>query len=432
MKKTRPWIRQAARRGSVLLARLAPTMATTLALMVAPMAAVAQVPNAVDALTIKRAVDAAWLRQPEARSITQRRDAAEAKAAATRRWTAEPLALELLLKTDRLTSNQGGREMEAGVAALLWLPGERERSLALAQTERNAIDGRVSAARWRVAGAVREAWWAVQLARQDTVAVEARLAAARQLAADVARRVSAGDLARADQHQADAAVAGAEVELAQAAATQAQALQALRGLTGASPGAVMPEGPEPEPDIDAPEALASHPLLRELRDKAELARRARELAGVQGRASPELAVSATRERGAYGERYGQSLSIGLRFPFGGGERHRATLATATAEQTEAEALTQVEADRIAADIESASARVAGARRSAEASERRAALARDTRGFFDKSFRLGESDLPTRLRTDAEAFDAERQAARARVALAQAISSWRQALGLLPE
>ena len=45
---------------------------------------------------------------------------------------------------------------------------------------------------------------------------------------------------------------------------------------------------------------------------------------------------------------------------------------------------------------------------------------------------GESDLPTRLRIEAEAADAERQAVRARIELAAAISAWRQALGLLPQ
>jgi cobalt-zinc-cadmium efflux system outer membrane protein len=57
---------------------------------------------------------------------------------------------------------------------------------------------------------------------------------------------------------------------------------------------------------------------------------------------------------------------------------------------------------------------------------------NARGFFDKSFRLGETDLPTRLRIESEAADAERQAARARIELASAISAWRQALGLLPQ
>ena len=73
-----------------------------------------------------------------------------------------------------------------------------------------------------------------------------------------------------------------------------------------------------------------------------------------------------------------------------------------------------------------------AREAATAAARRATLAQEAQGFQDKAFRLGHSDLPTRLRSAFEAFEASRHAARAGVALAQAISQWRQALGLLPE
>ncbi len=67
-----------------------------------------------------------------------------------------------------------------------------------------------------------------------------------------------------------------------------------------------------------------------------------------------------------------------------------------------------------------------------ATDKRARLARESRAFFEKSFRLGETDLPTRLRIEGEATEAERQAARSRIELAAAISAWRQTLGLLPQ
>ena len=88
--------------------------------------------------------------------------------------------------------------------------------------------------------------------------------------------------------------------------------------------------------------------------------------------------------------------------------------------------------RLAGEREAARARTDAARSQLAAADRRAQLARESRGFFDKSFRLGESDLPTRLRIEAEAADAERQAVRARIELAAAISAWRQALGQLPQ
>jgi hypothetical protein len=78
------------------------------------------------------------------------------------------------------------------------------------------------------------------------------------------------------------------------------------------------------------------------------------------------------------------------------------------------------------------ARLAAARTQLEAVQQRAKLANESRGFFDKSFRLGQTDLPTRLRIEAEAAEATRQAARSKIDLASAMSAWRQSLGLLPE
>ena len=82
--------------------------------------------------TLRQAVDAALERLPESHSSAQRREAADAQARASRSWTAEPPVLELSMKSDRLNSNLGAREMVAGVAASLWLPGQREQTMALA------------------------------------------------------------------------------------------------------------------------------------------------------------------------------------------------------------------------------------------------------------------------------------------------------------
>ena len=389
-------------------------------------------------LSLKQAVDAAWTRQPETRSLAQRRNAAAAQAQAARRWTPEPFALDLSIKTDRLTSNNGARDLVAGVSAPLWLPGERDRSAALANAEQGALDGRLAAAQWRTAGVVREAWWAAQVASIDVSLAQSRLANAQQLAADVARRVTAGDLARADQHQADAAIAAMQSDVALTAAAQAQALLALRGLlgpVGLDAGELLalpsPVG-ENEPAGPVDTLLATHPQLRELVDKAEVARRAHDLAAVQKRANPELALQTSRDRGASGEPYGQSINIGVRIPFGANDRQQAKAALAAAEQSEAETVLANERERLAADAQAAAARVRGARGVVSAAQQRAVLTRDTRSFFDKAFRLGQADLPTRLRIELEAAEAERQLARARIELFRALSALRQTLGLMPE
>lgn len=376
---------------------------------------------------IRQGFDAAWARQPEQRAAGMRRDAAAAGMAAAERWTPEPASLEASTRTDRLTRNDGQREYEATLAVPLWWPGERSRAQAAASAESTAVEARLLAAQWRLAAEVREAHWALQRARLEHELAQQRLSNARQLAADVARRVKAGDLARADGHQAESAVASAEAALAEAAVALAETTQAWLAITGQPPSSSTGE---PLPKEDRTSEL--HPALRELSARGESARRQLALAGVQTRANPELTVGTVRERDAFGERYGQSVIVGVRVPLGTAGASRSRQATASAELLEAEAQIDLQAARIRSQVDAARARVTALQGAHAAAERRATLARESRGFFEKSFRLGESDLPTRLRIEADASDAERQAARSRLEVDAAISQLRQALGLLPE
>ena len=101
----------------------------------------------------------------------------------------------------------------------------------------------------------------------------AQMDSARRIAADVARRAKAGDLARADQHQADGAVAAAEAGVAQLEADATATLEQLKALTGgiapASPVGLSPT--EPEPVSRPPDP---HPALSELQDRVTVAERA--------------------------------------------------------------------------------------------------------------------------------------------------------------
>lgn len=390
-------------------------------------AGVAQPVNGPFATTLRDVFEAAWERQPDARAAAARRQAAEAGRAATQRLTAEPAALELQSKTGR--SGSAGREYEAAVAFPLWLPGERTRAASLADAQLEAVELRVRAARLRLAGTVRDAWWALKRSEVELAAARDRVASARQLAADVTRRVQAGDLARADQHQAESAVAQAEAAVAEADSARASAEGTLRGIVLAAPAPGAPAVPEPTP---ASTTTPEHPVVAEAKSRALVARRTMELTSTQRRANPELTVGASRETGGAGEPSVQSLIVGIRVPFGGGPRQDARAATAHAEALEAEAVADVEQNRVTSEATAARARLQAAQVQVQAAERRARLAAETRSFYDKSFRLGESDLPTRLRVELEAAEAHRALARSRVEAAAAVSQLRQALGLLPE
>jgi outer membrane protein, heavy metal efflux system len=420
--------------------RIALTSSLATALIGGPTAAHAQTaatPTTQDRPTLRGAFEAAWARQPEAQALTARRDAARAQAQAAQSLTPEPVAMELSTKTDRLNRNLGTREYEVGVAIPMWLSGERVRSQALADAESRAVESRTTAAQLRVAATVREVWWSWQRARAELEAARGQLDNVRRIAADVGKRLKAGDLARADQHQADGAVAAAEGAVAQAEGALTAAQQQLGSLT-AMPAVGLARdiasNAEPEPPVPATQTaeMDTHAELLALADRTNVAERTVALAATRSRANPELTVAATRDRGAYGESYQQTFTVGVRIPFGAGPRYDARVASARAEAVELQAQLALERARLAGEREAARARVDAARAQLSAADRRAQLALDSRGFFDKSFRLGETDLPTRLRIEAEAAEAERQAARARIELAAAISARRQALGQLPQ
>jgi cobalt-zinc-cadmium efflux system outer membrane protein len=397
---------------------------------------------------LAQAFAAAWARQPAAQSLVEQRSAAAARRTAANAWTPEPPAIELGGRSDRFNRDRGANELELGLAIPLWLPGERDGSQALAEAESGWLEGRSAALQWQLAGELRNAWWDWQLAREDLLAAEGLLATTSRLRDDVARRVAVGDLARTDWQQAQGAFAQARIELADAQGRHDAALSRLFLLTGKSPivpGAAggrsasdtQQSGTESDPGEygqsgQSAEWLARHPALLALTARAESARQTQALARTRSRANPELMLATRRERGAAGEAMEQSWSLALRLPLASGARHTAAIADAGAGRVEAEIELLRERERLQQGAILASQQLAAARLRLQASEERARLARDTDAAYAKSFRLGESDLPTRLRIAQDAFTAERAVQRARIQLAASLSAYRQALGLLPE
>ena len=431
--RTKAWLLRASVAAAMSACGLATQAQTATSTTAPPSPVTDSAVGSAGTLSLRQVFEAAWARQPEGMALQARRDAARAQQSAAKAWTPGPAALELSNKTDRLGSNNGAREVEVGIAVPLWLPGERASSAALANAQGAAIESRATAAQLRVAATVRDAWWQWQRARIEVGTARDQLENTRLIAADVARRAKAGDLARADQHQAEGAVASAEATVAQAEAGLAAARQHLRALAGTVPASSEAGDTLTEPDPGAAAAdLEAHAALQELKDRAAVAERTVALTASQSRANPELMLATTRDRGARGEASQQTITLGIRIPFGAGPRSDARSANARAEATEIQAQLALERERLIAEGDAARVRVEASRTQLAAAERRAQLARESRGFFDKSFRLGETDLPTRLRIEAEAAEADRQAARTRIELSAAISAWRQALGLLPQ
>jgi len=389
-------------------------------------------PALAQSLSLEQGFSAAWERTPEHRAATLWRDAAQASQSAAQRWAQGPVTWEVTARSDRFNRNAGSREYEIAAAVPLWLAGERSGTQSLAGAETAALDARAQATRWRLAAQVRDAYWAWQLAYVDSSLAKQRLDNAQQLAQDVRRRWQAGELARADSHQADGAVAQAHMQWALTEAEQTQALQAWQALTGSHepPLPVHDAMHVPPPAVDT--LTDNHPAVREQAAAVDIAQRQLALADVQVRANPELVLGTTRERGMRGERSEASVFVSVRLALGRLPDSNARRMQASAEVLQAQTRLAQEEAAVRERVQSAARQWQALQQAHAAAQKRAALAREVRGFVEQSFALGETDVPARLRVEQEAAEAEREAARVRVQLLAAASQWQQALGQLPQ
>lgn len=389
----------------------------------------------------------AWARQPEAQSLELLLQAQENQDTADQSWLAAPPSLEAAAKSDQWSGNEGRREYLASLNLPLWLPQEQTQRQQLTAATRQAVHSRWQAARLRLAASLRTAWWDWQRAQAEIRLATDQLRQAQRLRDDVARRYKAGDLALADLYQAESASAQAEAALASRQLRQHETTMVLGSLLGLAPerwqtamanvmqqAEALPSSTSKETAVDAAvqTSLSSHPDVQAWHDQQQVASAEAALAQVKTRSNPELVLTTSRERDALASGWGQSLTVGLRIPLGQDPRATAQARQAQAIAAEAEATARLAKARVQAEIDAARQRYQVLQDIGQTLARRAELAQETRGFFEKSFQLGASDLPTRLRVEQDAATAVREAELARLDEAAALSAWRQALGLLPQ
>jgi len=376
--------------------------------------------------TLRDAVERAWARQPAYQAKSARAEELAAKSDAAQALFPEPPSLLVGNRNDRLNRNDGVREWEAGIALPLWLPGERGRQAAIVSAERDQYDTALAAAKLKLAGEVRDAYWQARLTENELTLARRKVGEAAALAADVERRVKAGDLARVDLNQAQAAERLARAALAEAEIKTFRARQGFNVLTGLS---ALPRGEETLPAQAAP--LDDHPLLAPMQRAVATAQARLKQATQSLRNNPELELGMQRERNGFDDAYANSLQLRFRLPFGTDARNKPRIAAANAELIEAQAVFGLERTRLAAEVEAVRRELDQARAVMELTEARFALAADTQRLLAKAFALGELDLVSRLRAENERFESELGFTRATLEAARAVARLNQALGVLP-
>jgi len=376
--------------------------------------------------TLRDAVERAWARQPAYQAQPARTEEFTAKRDAAQALFPEPPTLSVGNRNDRLNRNDGQSEWEADIALPLWLPGEQGRQAAIVSAERDQYDTALAAAKLKVAGEVRDSYWQARLTENELVLARRKVEEAAQLAADVERRVKAGDLARVDLNQAQAAERLARAALAEVEVKTFRARQGFNVLTGLR---TLPSGDETLPV--QPVALDDHPLLVPLQRAVATTQARLKQASQSLRNNPELELGMRRERNTYDDAYANSLGGRFRLPFATDARNRPRIAAANAEMIEAQSTYDLERRKIAAEIEAARRELEQARAVMGLTEARFTLAADTQRLLARAFALGELDLVSRLRAENERFESELNFTRAKLEATRGVARMNQAQGVLP-
>lgn len=384
--------------------------------------------------TLREALDAAWVLAVSPRSLPQRLAELDARTRATDTWAAGPPSLLLAHRTDMFSGNSGLRELEAEVAVPIWNTRTRSASRSQIDADRALLERQRVAAKLKLAGEVRELAAQAALARAEQALVARKQAEARTLAQDVERRVRAGDVARVDALQAQSVVQQTNAALVQAQAALSRVQSQWQALTGLATVA------DPASDFAPPnstltitlEALkADHPAVAAAAAQTQAARSRLQLAEADRRDPMELSVGSTVSQGVFGASLETSLRVAVKIPLGGDIRNGARIAAARAELNVAEAEGDAVTRQVNADLAAARAEVVAARANEAALQARAKLSAEAQALYAKSYQLGESDLPTRLRAENERFEADLALGRARVETQRAQSRLHQSLGWLP-
>lgn len=379
------------------------------------------------AQTLAHTLEQAWNRHPLVASSKFRQSAAQARAELARGLTPGPSSLSLSTLDDQLGAKRGKQEWELEVETPLWLPGQRSAAQAEAQAAQQEFDAQQRALRLQLAGEVREAWWAVAEARSNYTLADARNQAAQALTQDVERRVRVGELARLDFNLAQMEQLSSQSELEDATSTLQQAEQSFLLLTGET----APQELQPEPLRSTASMEQTHPQVQAAAAGKDLAQAKLALAQKSVRDAPTLAFRMVRDRSDFADTYADAFGVKLTIPFSLGARVRQDLDSNRAQLVQAETEYEQTLRRTALATETGQRQLSASQQQLELATRRVALTQDNLNLVEKSFALGETDLPALLKARAAHFDAQALLQRQQINAHATVSRTNQSLGVLP-
>ncbi len=327
-------------------------------------------------------------------------------------------------------------ETEVEVGMPLWLPGQRDALAGTVNTGLFEVEERLALRRLEVAGVLRDAWWNAQRAAREVSVARNRVATARDIGADMTRRVELGDAAQTDALLAKNETLAAETELAQSEGAVKVAQVTYMALTGGAPPSGALESVRPAIDIE------EHPSLRAPRAALARARAQAELVDATPIDNPEIGIFGRQEHNdQYSTDPSQQISdqrtdattvgVRLRIAIPTAGRNEPRRAEALAEMDRATAEYERAKRVVLAEIKAARESLAAAQRAATFANARLIVANDQFELSRKAFKLGEISAFDLYRVRQIQLEAQRMEANAEINVGVAISRLNQAQGYAP-
>lgn len=335
-------------------------------------------------------------------------------------------AVSVMHQNDVLGSGRGEREWQAELELPVWMSNQRHNRLKVADASQSSLGASRESLKLQVAGQLREAIWSIAFNDNALALAVNQLGVATQLQRDVEKRYQSGEMAKTDVMLAQQETLRVEKERLRAEAEVMHARHRYYLLTG------LREFPASfEEKQSALEDYSQSPIWLEAQSRVGLAETERDLAQVESRENLQVLVNMRSIKGGFDNASNESVGVKLRIPFGG--EARSAPIKAAAEQGVGHALSEREILMYAleAAMHEVEHNLSVSRAELVIARKQYEIAKESVRLAQKSFQLGESDLVSLLRVQAQTFEAERAFTTRQIQVQWDIARYNQTVGVLP-
>jgi len=377
-------------------------------------------------LQLSEVLEKAYARTPMQASLQSRDVMVSARNRVANAMLPSTPAINVMHQNDAVGSGRGERDWQAELELPVWLPKQRDNRMKVAEAIQASSSAIRQSLKLQVAGQLRESVWNIAVNENNLSLALNKLQVAKKLQSDVDKRYRAGELAKTDAMLAEQETLRVEKEKVRAEAELMHARHRYYVLTG------LRELPasyaEKQSDM---EDYSQSPVWLEAQSKVGLAETERDLAQVESHENMRVLLNVRSSKGAFDTTNNDSIGVHVRVPFGG--EASAAPVRAAAEMVVGNALTEREAMKfeLEAAMHEAEHNLSVSRAELTIAAKQHEIARESLTLAQKAFQLGETDLVSLLRVQAQGFEAERAFTTRQIQVQWDIARYNQTVGVLP-